>query len=200
MFCIFKNSRSNVVEFYIFYYLEDAYLNKQSKLHKMRGVNKMKNTLCRAKSVENKKWDEGYYAQIGGKDCILLSKSEKFFSIEDGQDSSGVRIVEVIPETLSKKIEDVKWYWKDKNFIENIEGVYLNDVVEFYHDGGKHIGYLDMEYGCLMIASATVCDGYVWVHDLEAEVIEDIDEYRYITAKLLGNRFDNKELLDKGDE
>ena len=160
----------------------------------------MKNTLCRAKSVENKKWVEGYYTPIGGKDCILLSKLEKFFSIEDGQDSSGVRIVEVIPETLSQKIENVKWFWEDKNFIENIEGVYLNDVVEFYHDGGKHIGYLDMEYGCLMIASATVCDGYVWVHDLEAEVIEDIDEYRYITAKLLGNRFDNKELLDKGDE
>ena len=160
----------------------------------------MKNTLCRAKSVENKKLVEGYYFELNGTDYII-EKGTGYFDINCGESIFATAYChQVIPETLSRKIEDVKWFWKNENFIENIDEAYLNDVVEFYHDGDKHIGYLDMEYGCLMLVSATLWDGYVWVHDLGEDLVEDIDEYRYITAKLLGNRFDNNKLLDKEEE
>jgi len=81
-----------------------------------------------------------------------------------------------------------------------IKESHLNDLVEFFHDGEEHVGYFDMECGCLLICADTLSDGYVCVHDLEEEFVDDIDGKKYITAKLIGNRFDNADLLYKGEE
>ncbi|MDR0924203.1 MAG: hypothetical protein LBN31_07625 [Hungatella sp.] len=104
-------------------------------------------------------------------------------------------------ESISYRVPNVAWYWEYDDGSENIEEVWINDIVEFHlKDHTKHIGYLTSEYGCLAIISKTLPDGFIWIHEIEddscGELVEDVDGVRYVTAKLLGNLYDNKEMLD----
>lgn len=110
------------------------------------------------------------------------------------------RTWEVHEDSVSQRINNVAWDWENEDKSESIEEAWLGDVVEFYlKDHSKHIGYLDSDYGCLMIVSNTLPDGYAWVHEIEddsyGDPVEDIDGTRYITARLIGNLYDDKEII-----
>ncbi|MFV0518444.1 MAG: hypothetical protein ACK5MV_13710 [Aminipila sp.] len=168
----------------------------------------MGETLFKAKRVDSGKWVEGfYYEHKPPLQCFAGENTEKskHYILQTGFADWGmprkIDLIEVIPETVGQRVPDVEWYWENEDKTENINDAWLNDVVEIYlKDHTKHVGYLTLEYGCLAIISETLPDGYVWVHEIEddtcGDLVEDVDGCRYITAKLLGNLFDNKELLN----
>lgn len=135
--------------------------------------------LCKAQRTDNRKWIEGYYAFIGKKHVIIEKTSEEFFSIDDGEDRSGSRILEVDPETVCRCTGP-----EDKN--ANL--IWENDIVK--HDISDTIGTVKWYK-----------EDYVgWcVDDVHFHEQQFTDEM-WNECEVIGNIFDNPELLEGGAE
>ena len=157
----------------------------------------MDRILFKGKLKSDNSWTVGYYTDEKTHEaefpCIIPLKE-----LDNEWDWA------VVPETICQKINSVEWYWEDDNK-DYVEQVWTGDIVKIYFGKGEyHICYLDIEYGDLILVGDTLPDGFVWVNELNSvhnqnwitDIVEDVDHIRSIRAELLGNRFDNPELLE----
>lgn len=57
--------------------------------------------LCKARPIGTRKqWATGFYAVLGEKTVIIVCEPEKFYDVDNEKNSSGNKIVEVIPKTI----------------------------------------------------------------------------------------------------
>lgn len=133
--------------------------------------------LCKAKRTDNRKWIEGYYAFIGKKHVIMEKTSEEFFSIDDGEDRSGSRILEVDPETVRQytgltEVKEKKW---ENDIFQCDEHTYIIQWSE---------------------------DDLAWYANeiFEPDYSTALSEFRADEIYVIGNAIDNPELLKGGAE
>ena len=144
----------------------------------------MREILFKAKSVQTGEWIEGYFAIICEKTVIIEKESEKYYSIDDEKNSRGNRIIEINPETLcqftglcdknGKKIweNDILKTWSDE---------YAQVKFGFYNTGFAIGNYNQGFY-------AAFSEDSYYRHELG---------YWCKESYVLGNIFDNKELLQQ---
>lgn len=147
----------------------------------------MREILFRAKRVDNGEWVEGYLFDDGMAEVEhyfvgrIVVESYKGTACDDW-DITGIDFCEIDPETLcqytGKSDEDGK-------------KIFEEDIVGFIDLYSTESGY--SESSCLgeVIWSKEECCFYV-TNRLSAESWEVLDE-----CKVVGNVFDNKELLDE---
>ena len=153
----------------------------------------MSDTLYKGIRVDNGEWVDGYFVRF--KTCRQSSIKYFIQTMKENDELDVLR--EVIPESVTFKIEYLNWKWKDENGHTIIKETYVSDTIEFSHNGKKHIGILDMCCDGLIVRSETLDDGYIFVHEFKEYFDDDIDGIRYIKAKLLDNRFDNENYFIK---
>lgn len=132
--------------------------------------------LCKARPIGTRKqWVTGFYAVLGEKTVIIVNEPEKFYDVDSEKNSHGNKIVEVIPKTVcqctGRNDKNGKLIW------ENDIVVYYDMTEERYlisWESNKAC-YEYQQYGCSMM---------------------NFDELSGCEIEVLGNIFDNPELLE----
>ena len=136
--------------------------------------------LCKARPIGTRKqWVTGFYAVLGEKTVIIVNEPEKFYDVDSGKNSHGNKIVEVIPETVCQCTG-----LKDKNG----KLIFENDIMEAHidEDFPEDVSRFKVEW-----------NGKGWVENhpdgVDREYLDDFDTEHF---KVVGNIFDNPELLE----
>lgn len=132
--------------------------------------------LCKARPIGTRKqWVTGFYAVLGEKTVIIVNEPEKFYDVDSEKNSHGNKIVEVIPKTVcqctGRNDKNGKLIW------ENDIVVYYDMTEERYlisWESNKAC-YEYQQYGCSLM---------------------NFDELSGCEIEVLGNIFDNPELLE----
>ena len=145
----------------------------------------MREILFRAKRIDNGEWVEGYYAMMGKGNLIrhyIVQNCALTGLFEDPEDNMYFNDVEIDPETLCQYTGKTD---------ETGKKIYDKDIVGCIDLTSTESGY--SESSCLgeVIWSKEECCFHV-TNRLSAESWEVLDE-----CKVVGNVFDNKELLDE---
>lgn len=136
--------------------------------------------LCKARPIGTRKqWVTGFYAVLGEKTVIIEKEPEKYYDTENGKNSHGNKIVEVIPETVCQCTGLV-----DKNG----KLIWENDIME---------AHLDDKFSEDVSRTRVVWDKNAWVTSepgsVDRECLDDFDTKHFY---VVGNIFDNPELLE----
>lgn len=137
----------------------------------------MREILFKAKSTDNGEWVEGYYAVIGKNPVIIEKTPEEFFSIDDGEDRSGNRILEVDAETICQYTG-----LTDKNG----KKIWGNDICIIHSSNiDEEDGFFTVEWDSEGARFALYGEG----------LTVDFDNLYSYECEVIGNIFDNPELL-----
>ena len=136
--------------------------------------------LCKARPIGTRKqWVTGFYAVLGEKTVIIVNEPEKFYDVDSGKNSHGNKIVEVISKTVCQCTG-----LKDKNG----KLIFENDIMEAHidEDFPEDVSRFKVEW-----------NGKGWVENhpdcVDREYLDDFDTEHF---KVVGNIFDNPELLE----
>ena len=136
--------------------------------------------LCKARPIGTRKqWVTGFYAVLGEKTVIIVNEPEKFYDVDSGKNSHGNKIVEVISKTVCQCTG-----LKDKNS----KLIFENDIMEAHidEDFPEDVSRFKVEW-----------NGKGWVENhpdgVDREYLDDFDTEHF---KVVGNIFDNPELLE----
>ena len=149
--------------------------------------------LYRAKRIDNGELVEGFYAVIGEKTVIIEKEREEFYDVEGDKKSNGNKIVEVDPSTICQCTG-----LKDKNG----KLIWENDIVKkhFYTDydnyanSEEYIGFVKYE-DCAWVIKTKRDNGICTRPIIESMAYSDDIKH----FEVIGNRFDNPELLEVGE-
>ena len=137
--------------------------------------------LCKARPIGTRKqWVTGFYAVLGEKTVIIVNEPEKFYDVDSGKNSHGNKIVEVISKTVCQCTG-----LKDKNS----KLIFENDIMEAHidEDFPEDVSRFKVEW-----------NGKGWVENhpdgVDREYLDDFDTEHF---KVVGNIFDNPELLEE---
>ena len=137
--------------------------------------------LCKARPIGTRKqWVTGFYAVLGEKTVIIVNEPEKFYDVDSGKNSHGNKIVEVIPNTICQCTG-----LKDKNG----KLIWENDVVEAWSQGRCAIGKIKHRIDGTWIMYPAWQNGEMWY------LLPNDDGIT--TVEVIGNIFDNPELLEE---
>lgn len=139
----------------------------------------MREILFKAKTLSGE-WVEGYFAVIGKRSVIIKATPEKFYSVDgEMKESHGNEIFDIDPETLCQYTG-----LTDKNGKE----IFENDIVQYPGIGaiGK-VAWYEGDY--IGFAVDDICDG-----------IQQYDKEMFCNAEVIGNIFDNPELLEREED
>lgn len=142
--------------------------------------------LCKARPIGTRKqWVTGFYAVLGEKTVIIVNEPEKFYDVDSEKNSHGNKIVEVIPKTVCQCTGLV-----DKNG----KLIWENDIV----DG--HIKRGAVFRSCVVLWNE--CKARFDIRAVDCnfpmtldECVDDIS-VGGLDYEVLGNKFDNPELLE----
>ncbi len=128
-------------------------------------------------------WVEGYYAVIGNRNVIIKKKPEDYYSVDENlKKSYGNEVVEVSPETVCQ--------WTGLND-ENGQKIWENDIVLI------HSNSIDDEDGYFTVEWDDECAMF----ELKGDgLITDFDSFDGFQCEVVGNIFDNPELLEGKEE
>lgn len=139
----------------------------------------MREILFKAKKVTNgKKWMKGYY--------FYDSNTEKHFLCN----WLAVGMLEVDPDTICQSTE-MNAYWDDLEGELEEALVWEHDLLEVDYEGKKVIAEVKFECGMFILASNEFVDSYIPLFD-----VVQLEDQGWIDAKVVGNIFDNPELLN----
>ena len=137
--------------------------------------------LCKARPIGTRRqWVTGFYAVLGEKTVIIVNEPEKFYDVDSGKNSHGNKIVEVISKTVCQCTG-----LKDKNG----KLIFENDIMEAHidEDFPEDVSRFKVEW-----------NGKGWVENhpdgVDREYLDDFDTEHF---KVVGNIFDNPELLEE---
>lgn len=139
--------------------------------------------LCKARPIGTRKqWVTGFYAVLGEKTVIIVCEPEKFYDVDSEKNSSGNKIVEVIPKTVCQctglKDKKGKLIWE-------------NDIVAYWDTYSTDNGQAEADcIGKVMWDDETI--SFQVTNRLSAESYEVLDD----ECSVVGNVFDNPELLE----
>ena len=137
--------------------------------------------LCKGRPVgTRKKWVIGFYAVLGEKTVIIEKEPEKYHDIEAGKSGCGNRIVEVMPETVCQctGIKDKKGRM-----------IFENDILE---------AHLDDKFPDDVYRTRVIWEKNGWVTSEPGAVDKEyLDEFDTENYAVVGNIFDNPELLEE---
>lgn len=135
--------------------------------------------LYKAKRLDNGEWVVGYYAVIGERNVIIEKCVENYYCPDTCESRHGNKIHEVNSKTICQCTG-----LKDKNG----KLIWENDIVGLYNENKeKRYAVGSVEYGTF---NCSCCEGvYGWYFD--SADIRDSGRY-----EVIGNIFDNKELLE----
>ena len=142
--------------------------------------------LFRAKRIDNGEWVEGYYAVIGEKVVIIEKRGEEFYDVEREKKTHRNKVVEVDPSTICQCTG-----LKDKND----KLIFENDICRRALLPTKRIKtnfkIAYVPYKCCLSAI-----------DLDGGNITFLSDYinNKYEVEIIGNIFDNKELLESEDK
>ena len=139
--------------------------------------------LCKARPIGTRKqWVTGFYVVLGEKTVIIVNEPEKFYDVDSGKNSHGNKIVEVISKTVCQCTG-----LKDKNG----KLIFENDIMEAHidEDFPEDVSRFKVEW-----------NGKGWVENhpdgVDREYLDDFDTEH---LQVVGNIFDNPELLEVGE-
>lgn len=125
--------------------------------------------LCKARPIGTRKqWVTGFYAVLGEKTVIIVCEPEKFYDVDNEKNSSGNKIVEVIPKTICQ--------------CTGYEGIYEKDI--FQCDDELYI----IEWSDYSLSWEAQAIG-------SSESIS-LGEFNQDEIDVIGNIIDNPELLN----
>ena len=146
--------------------------------------------LCKARPIGTRKqWVTGFYAVLGEKTVIIVNEPEKFYDVDSGKNSHGNKIVEVIPKTICQCTG-----LKDKNG----KLIWENDLVKYlFSDTIASIRYGSYQ-SCFDSTKTEHVGFYVdWSVTDKEYTRKDLGYWiNMVDAKIVGNIFDNPELLE----
>ena len=127
--------------------------------------------LFRGKRIDNGEWVEGYHAIIGGKPVIIEKEPEKYYDADGGENRSGNKIVEIIPDTICQctGLED-----------KNGKRIFENDILKD-----------NVIYGVVKWDDANAR----YIIDDREDGYQDYSEWWH-ECEIIGNIFDDPELLE----
>lgn len=136
--------------------------------------------LCKARPIGTRKqWVTGFYAVLGEKTVIIVNEPEKFYDVDSGKKSHGNKIVEVIPKTICQYTgltdKNGKKIWEGDILEGHLDDKFPEDVTRekvIWHENGWK-------------TEESRCDDKAYLDEFDAENFE-----------VVGNIFDNPELLE----
>lgn len=137
----------------------------------------MNEILFKAKSVDGKRWVEGYY--------FARPLLEKHFILCDSAQW------QVDRDTLCRRI-GMHASWDDPEYKSKESDVWEHDLLEVDYDGKRIVAEVKFECGMFILASNEFTDSYIPLLDF----VEHDGDNRWIDAKVIGNAFDNPELIN----
>jgi hypothetical protein len=142
--------------------------------------------LCKARPIGTRKqWVTGFYAVLGEKTVIIVNEPEKFYDVDSEKNSHGNKIVEVIPKTVCQctglKDKKGKLIWENDIVDGHIKrGAAFRNCVVLWNECKARFDIRAVDCNFPMTLDECVDD--ISVGGLDYEV--------------LGNKFDNPELLE----
>lgn len=136
--------------------------------------------LCKARPLGTRKqWVTGFYAVLGEKTVIIEKEPEKNYDIEAGKISYDNRIVKVMPETVCQCTGI-----KDKNG----KLIFENDILS---------GHIDVEFPEDETRKRVVWHENGWcTNEPDCDDYDELDDFDSENFEVIGNVFDNPELLE----
>ena len=141
----------------------------------------MKNRyLCKARSIGTRKqWVTGFYAVLGEKTVIIVNEPEKFYDVDSEKNSSGNKIVEVVPKTVC---------WCTGASDKNGKLIFENDILS---------GHIDDEFPEDETRKRVVWHENGWcTNEPGCDDYEALDDFDSENFEVIGNVIDNQELLE----
>lgn len=151
----------------------------------------MNTYLCRAKRSDhllsdNTEWVIGYPV-FGNKHSFLVTSCiDKVFP---EQENLSTNAVEIDKDTLCQSVE-MRASWDGPECETEEALVWEHDLLEVDYEGKKVIAEVKFECGMFILASNEFIDSYIPLFD-----VVQLEDRGWIDAKVVGNIFDNPELL-----
>jgi uncharacterized phage protein (TIGR01671 family) len=172
--------------------LKLEYFNHTSVLRTLykRRIN-MREIKFRGKTIQSKKWVYGHYFKTPLTDEETNSKPEDGWYFLSGRIRHCIVrdtwcVYEVDPKTVSEYIG------VQDDSDDEIE-IYESDIIEFSYEEKTYIGEVKFEAGAFIIVSDQLPDGYITILD----IINSDRDYFWIDGKVIGNIYENLDLLNK---
>lgn len=137
--------------------------------------------------VEGNRWLEGDVIHYESGEVAII---EKRFSKYGYEATEIINRTGVLTETICQ-YTGLPAYWHDFENEPQESDVWEHDLLEVVHNGKKVIAEVKYEGGMFILASDEFKDSYIPLFD----VVQVEDDY-WVDAKVLGNVFDNPELLE----
>lgn len=134
--------------------------------------------LCKAKDIETKEWVEGYYFYDDVYDTHLIIRSwNGAYSTTDARFWFHI----ILPETVCRLVKT----------LDDDEKLWEGDIIKCKHKSGiEFIGEVVFDKSTLAFGLKT------FSKELNSFIFRPFYEYEFSDIKILGNKFDNPDLLE----
>lgn len=149
---------------------------------------------CRGKTKDTNQWISGYIVICDDR-FFIVSDEIQCYSFDWLKHDEYIfgKFTEVVPESFGQ-YTGLSAVWTEFENEPQESDLYSGDVLEVNYEGKQIIGLIKQEAGMFILCSNEFPDSYIPLFSL---ALCDGDGY-YLEAKLLGNLYDNPELV-KGD-
>lgn len=147
----------------------------------------MREIKFRGKRVDNGEWHYGFFREFRMLDCWkeqAYRNGINYYIDAKGTNESHL----VIPETVGQStgLDD------NDDEIDGDTEIFEGDVIEFEHEGEVVDGPVKFEAGCFIVTSDKLPDGYITLLDIS----DNDGRYCWINGRIVGNIYENPELLE----